>query len=446
MKTRRPPDRQESSRGNRKYRSASPGQREYSKNHKFSEARRDSSECEGFVLKDDHRRDKNGVRTCSSVWLRSRISATVRRVSPVYRGLDGWGQRGDRHDNDTGECHAKKLEGERAARQRLTQLQCALEITVDREHAARHNVWDEEAEAMTQWLRQAFLEFGTRLQQQVRRKDLEEQAKDEDQRSRNRAEQAIWEVQNKQLEKETTKLKEQQEELVTAARRLMERSSALLATFKQRMEEVKMVLGKILLPLTVGQRQIQELRSRVEVLPTNDQIPGYLQQLASKYEVTKGVRDTRGDKATMNYEEANPAKCKRGEMKEMRTRQPEGELNGGADDGSKLERSVPKTKTKARTGYDTSPIEREDITEAEGFEDTSAREYGGHGIRYADAKERRRASGKMQRREQFQQASCEGNSDANVKRTIRRRRGGQRVQLQRVITRLVQLLFQGLHA
>ena len=56
-----------------------------------------------------------------------------------------------------------------------------------------------------------------------------------------------------------------------------------MATFEQRMEEVKMVLGKILLPLTVGQRQIQELRSRVEVLPTHDQIQGYLQQLASKY-------------------------------------------------------------------------------------------------------------------------------------------------------------------
>ena len=167
---------------------------------------------------------------------------------------------------------------------------------------------------MTQWLRQAFTEFGTRLQQQVRRKDLEEQAKDEEQRSRNRAEQAIWEVQNKQLEKETTKLKEQQEELVTAARRLMERSSGLLATFKQQMEEVKMVMGKILLPLTVGQRQIQDLKGRVEVLPTHDQIQGYLQQLASKYEVTKGVRDMRGDKAMMNYEEANTARCKRGEM------------------------------------------------------------------------------------------------------------------------------------
>ena len=119
---------------------------------------------------------------------------------------------------------------------------------------------------MTQWLRQASTEFGTRLQQQVRRNDLEEQAKDEEQRSRNRAEQAIWEVQNKQLEKETTKLKEQQGELVTAATRLMERSSGLLATFEQRMEEVKMVLGKILFPVTVGQRQIQELRSRVEVL------------------------------------------------------------------------------------------------------------------------------------------------------------------------------------
>ena len=298
---------------------------------------------------------------------------------------------------------------------------------------------------MTQWLRQAFTEFGTRLQQQVRRKDLEEQAKDEEQRSRNRAEQAIWEVQNKQLEKETTKLKEQQEELVTAARRLMERSSGLLATFQQRMQEVKMVLGKILLPLTVGQRQIQELRSRVEVLLTHDQIQGYLQQLASKYEVTKGVRDTRGDKATMNYEEANTARCKRGEMKEMRTRQPEGELNGGADDGRKLERSVRKTKTKAWTGYDKNPREREDITEVEGFQDTSTREYGDHGTRYAGPKGRQQASGKMQRRQQFQ-ASSESDNVANVRRTKRGRRGGQRVQLQRVITKLVQLLFQGLHA
>ena len=218
-----------------------------------------------------------------------------------------------------------------------------------------------------------------------------------------------------------------------------------MSTFEQRMVEVKMVLGKSLLPLTVGQRQIQELRSRVEVLPTHDQIQGYLQQLASKYEVTKGVRDTRGDKATMNYEEANPARCKRGEMKEMRTRQPEGELNGGADDGHKLERSVRKTKTKARTSYDKSPSEREDITEAEGFEDTSAREYGDHGTRYADPKGRRQASGKMPRRQQFQ-ASSESDNDATVRRTKRGRRGGQRVQLQRVITKLVQLLFQGLHA
>ena len=48
--------------------------------------------------------------------------------------------------------------------------------------------------------------------------------------------------------------------------------------------------GQDLLPLTVGQRKIQELRSRVEVLPTHDQIQGYLQQLASKYEVTKGAK------------------------------------------------------------------------------------------------------------------------------------------------------------
>ena len=90
-------------------------------------------------------RDKSGIRTCSSVRLRSRSSATVRRVSRVCRSLDGWGQRGDCHDNDTGECHAKKLEGERAVRQRLTQIQCAMEITVDREQADRHKLLDEEA-------------------------------------------------------------------------------------------------------------------------------------------------------------------------------------------------------------------------------------------------------------------------------------------------------------
>ena len=161
---------------------------------------------------------------------------------------------------------------------------------MDREHAARHKVLDEEAKATTQWLRQALTVFGTRLQQQVRRKDLEEQANNEEQRSRNRAEQAIWEVQNKQLEKETTKLKEQQEELVTAARRLMERSSGLLATFEQRMEEVKMVLGKILLPLTVGQRPIQELRSRVEVLPTHDQIRGYFTQQTERAHRCTGAK------------------------------------------------------------------------------------------------------------------------------------------------------------
>ena len=99
----------------------------------------------------------------------------------------------------------------------------------------------------------------------------------------------------------------------------------------------------------------------------------------------------------MNYEEANTARCKRGEMKEMRTRQPEGELNGGADDGRKLERSVRKTKTKARTGYDKSPSEREDITEVEGFEDRSTREYGDYRTRYAGPKGGQQASGKMQR-------------------------------------------------
>ena len=118
-------------------------------------------------------RDTNGVKTCSSVRLHSGSSATVRRVSPVHRSLDGWEQRDDCHANDTGECRAKMLEGEPAARQRLTRLQCALGITVDREQAVRHKVWDEEAKAMTQWLRQAFTEFGTCLQQQVRRQDLE---------------------------------------------------------------------------------------------------------------------------------------------------------------------------------------------------------------------------------------------------------------------------------
>ena len=147
----------------------------------------------------------------------------------------------------------------------------------------------------------------------------------------------------------------------------------------------------------------------------------------------------------MNYEEANTARCKRGGMKEMRTRQPEGELNAGADDRPKLERSVRKSVTKAPTGYDKSPSEREDITEVEGFEDTSTREYGDHGTRYSGPKGRQQASGKMQQRQQLQ-ASSGSDNDANVRRTKRGRRGGQRVQLQRVITKLVQLLFQGLHA
>ena len=378
-----------------------------------------SDDCHGNDT--GERCDKNGVRTCSSVRLRSRSSATVRRVSAVCRSLDGWGQHGDCHDNDTGECHAKKLEGERAVRQRLTQLQCAMDITVDREQADRRKLLDEEAKAVTNWLQQAFAEFGARLRQQVQRKSLEENAEEDERQSRNRAEQAIWETQHQQLEEETTKLKDQQAELVTTARRLVERSSGLLEIFEQRLQEVKMTLNKMLRPLVAGQQQIQELRSRVEVLPTHDQVQGYLQQLASKYDITKGVGDTRGDKATMNYEEANTARCKRGDLKEMRTRQPKGELNGGADDGRKLERSVRKTKTEAQTGYDKSPSEREDITEVDGFEDTSTRKYGGHGTRYADAKGRRQANGKMQRREQFQQASSKGDSDANVRRTKRGR-------------------------
>ena len=66
-----------------------------------------------------------------------------------------------------------------------------------------------------------------------------------------------------------------------------------------------MTLTKMLRPLVAGQQQIQELRGRVEVLPTHDQIQGYLHLLASKYDVTKGVGARRGDKVTMNYEEAN---------------------------------------------------------------------------------------------------------------------------------------------
>ena len=254
----------------------------------------------------------------------------------------------------------------------------------------------------------------------MQRKSLEENAEEDERQSRNQAEQAIWETQHQQLEEETTKLKDQQAELVTTARRLVERSSGLLEIFDQRLQEVKMTLNKMLRPLVAGQHQIQELRSRVEILPAHDQVQGNLQQLTSKYDITKGVGDTRGDKATMNYEEANTARGDRGEMKEMRTRQPKGGLNGGADDGHKLECSVRKTKTKARTGYDTSRSEREEITEVEGFQDSNTREYGGHGTRYADAKGRRQASGKMQRREQFQQASSKGDSDANVQENKKR--------------------------
>ena len=196
MKTRRPPYPQESSRGNRKYRSASPGQREYCSGNKFSRACRDSSEFEGFVLKDDHGRDKNGIRTCSSVQLRSRSSATVRHVSRVYRNLDGWGGCDDCHGNNTVECRAKKLEGERAVRQRLTQLQCAMEITVESEQADRRKLLDEEAKAVTNWLKQAFTDFGARLEQQVQLNSSEEKPEEDDRQSRNRSEQAMWEIQH----------------------------------------------------------------------------------------------------------------------------------------------------------------------------------------------------------------------------------------------------------
>ena len=49
-------------------------------------------DCHGNDTGECH--DKNGIRTCSSVRWRSRSSATVRRVSPVCRSFDGWGQRG----------------------------------------------------------------------------------------------------------------------------------------------------------------------------------------------------------------------------------------------------------------------------------------------------------------------------------------------------------------
>ena len=153
---------------------------------------------------------------------------------------------------------------------------------MDREQANRRKLLDEEAKAVTNWLQQAFTEFGARLRQQVQRKSLEENAEEHERQSRNRAEQAIWETQHQQLEEETTKLKDQQAELVRTARRLVERSSGLLEIFEQRLQEVKMTLNKMLRPLVAGQQQIQELKSRVEVLPTHDQVQGYLQQLASK--------------------------------------------------------------------------------------------------------------------------------------------------------------------
>ena len=183
-------------------------------------------------------RDENGIKTCRSVRLRSSSSATVRRVSPVYKSLDGWRQRDNCHDNNTGECRAKKLEGERAVQQRLTQLQCAMEITVDLEQADRRKLLDKEAQAITNWLQQAFTEFGTRLRQQMQRKSLEENTEEDERQSLNRAEQAILETQHKQLEEETTKLKDQQAELVTTARRMVEKSSGLLEIFEKRLQEV----------------------------------------------------------------------------------------------------------------------------------------------------------------------------------------------------------------
>ena len=332
----------------------------------------------------------------------------MRCVSPVCRSLDGWGQRGDCHDNDTGQCHAKKLEGERAVRQRLTQIQCAMEITVDREQADRRKLLDEEAKAVTNWLQQAFTEFGARLRQQVQRKSLEENAEEDERQSCNRAEQAIWKTQHQQLEEETTKLKDQQAELVTTARRLVERSSGLLEIFEQRLQEVKMTLNKMLRPLVAGQQQIQELRSRVEVLPTHDQVQGYLQQLASKYDITRGSIPN-----------------------ENRTHHPRRDRRTD---------NAPPGPTSAERGPETGPAQiRGGAIPPDSLREPTATPAGNLGTSG-------QASGKMQRREQFQQASSEGDSGANVKRTKRGRRGGQRVQPQRLITRLVQLLFQGLHA
>ena len=185
----------------------------------------------------------------------------MRRVSPVYRSLDGSGQRGDCHGNDTGQCHAKKLERERAIRQRLTQLQCAMEITVDREQADRRKLLHEEAQAVTNWLQQAFTEFRALLRQQVQRKSFEKNAEEDERQSPNQAQHAIWETQKPQLEEESTKLKDDQAQLATTARRLVEKSSGSLANFEQRLQEVKITLNQMLRLPMAGQQQIQEMSS-----------------------------------------------------------------------------------------------------------------------------------------------------------------------------------------
>ena len=177
-----PRDQLVSSCSNRKYGSAGPVQRRSSDERGFRKKTRES--CH-FVTSRNRRRDGYNVRTSSSLQLIPGHSSALRPVSHVSRDYDGWGQHAGCRGDD-GENYRSKWERQQAA-QRQAQLQCALEITVDCEHAARHKVLDEEAKAMTQWLRQAFTEFGTHLQRQVRRKDLEEQAKDEEQRSRNRA-------------------------------------------------------------------------------------------------------------------------------------------------------------------------------------------------------------------------------------------------------------------
>ena len=55
---------------------------------------------------------------------------------------------------------------------------------------------DEEAKTVTNWLQQAFTEFGARLRQQVQRKSLKKNTEKDEQQGRNGAGQAIWETQH----------------------------------------------------------------------------------------------------------------------------------------------------------------------------------------------------------------------------------------------------------